>query len=129
MTDITLVNAQGLPPPAGHYSHAACLGELVFVSGLLPVTPSGQLLAGEPFERQAKQVLENLRTVLESCGASTDSLAQVRVYLSDIENWPEFNRIYADWIGPHRPARCVVPVQVLHYAAGLEIEAVAGRSD
>jgi reactive intermediate/imine deaminase len=128
MTDIALVNAPGLPAPAGHYSHAACLGELVFVSGLLPVTSSGQLLSEEPFEKQAKQVLDNLSLVLESCGSSTDRLAQVRVYLSDIENWPEFNRIYADWIGSHRPARCVVPVPVLHYAAGLEIEAIAGRA-
>ncbi len=74
---------------------------------------------------QAAQVLENLDRVLEACGCRRTQLVQVRVYLLSVEDWPRFNALYAEWIGEHRPARCVVPVPALHHGLALEIEAVA----
>jgi reactive intermediate/imine deaminase len=120
-----LVNAGELPAPAGHYSHAAIAGGMVYVSGLLPATSEGKLLSAEPFEQQAGQVLRNLDAVLASAGSKREQLVQVRVYIADVEHWGAFNRLYADWIGTHRPARCVVPVPALHYGVALEVEAVA----
>ena len=120
-----LINAGELPAPAGHYSHAAIAGGMVYVSGLLPSTSEGKLLSAEPFEQQAGQVLRNLDAVLASAGSSREKLVQVRVYVADVEHWGAFNRLYADWIGAHRPARCVVPVPALHYGVALEVEAVA----
>ena len=117
--------ADGLPRPAGHYSHAVRANGLVFVAGLLPVTADGRALAGEPFEVQAAQVLANLDAVLATAGTSRQALAQVRVYITDIACWAQFNQLYAAWIGDRRPARCVVPVPVLHHGVLLEIEAVA----
>ena len=114
-----------LAQPRGHYSHAVSAGGLVFVSGQLPVTPDGQLLADAPFEVQARQTLDNVSAALRSAGSSVGNLVQVRVYVTDIELWPAFNAIYAQWCGAARPARAVVPVPKLHYGFLIEIEATA----
>lgn len=114
-----------LAAPRGHYSHAVSAGGLVFVSGQLPVTPDGQLLADAPFEVQARQTLDNVGAALRSAGSSVGNLVQVRVYVTDIELWPAFNAIYAQWCGAARPARAVVPVPKLHYGFLIEVEATA----
>jgi reactive intermediate/imine deaminase len=119
------IMAVGLPRPAGHYSHAVRAGGLVFVAGLLPVAADGRALGGEPFAAQVAQVLANLDAVLASAGTSRAALVQVRVYITDIANWGQFNQLYAAWIGDRRPARCVVPVPTLHHGVLLELEAVA----
>lgn len=129
MSGPRLINAESLGTPAGHYSHAAVTaGGMVFVSGQLPITPQGRKLGSEPFETQVAQTLSNLDNVLAACGCARGDLVQVRVYLCDVEWWPRFNALYADWIGAHRPARCVVPVPALHYGLALEIEAVAQQA-
>ncbi|MFC5473944.1 RidA family protein [Paraherbaspirillum soli] len=126
MSGVSMVGAgKLLNKPAGHYSHAACVGDLVFLSGQLPITPQGIKLTGEPFDVQVSQVFDNLDRVLSACGCTRESLVQVRVYLLDIEHWPHFDQLYAAWLGEHRPARTVVPVPALHYGLELEIEAVA----
>ncbi|TSA81719.1 RidA family protein [Deinococcus detaillensis] len=125
MSEIRLVTADGLPAPGGHYSHAVVAGGLAFISGLLPVDPAGNTLANEPFEVQVAQVFHNLDEVLTGCVSSRRQLAQVRVYLTDVGLWGQFNALYANWMGDHRPARCIVPVPALHFGVALELEAVA----
>ena len=114
-----------LSKPGGHYSHAVSAGGFVFVAGQLPVAPDGRKLNQDPFDAQARQVLANVEAALRSAGSSIDKLVQVRVYITDIEHWPEFNRIYADWAGQAQPARAVVPVPLLHYGFLVEVEATA----
>ena len=114
-----------LARPGGHYSHAVRAGGFVFVAGQLPVAADGRKLNEEPFEAQARQVLANVGAALRGAGSSVDQLVQVRVYITDIERWPVFNAIYAEWAGSARPARAVVPVPQLHYGFLLEIEATA----
>ncbi|GAA4012455.1 RidA family protein [Deinococcus rubellus] len=125
MSEIRLVTANGLPAPGGHYSHAVVVSGLAFISGLLPVDPAGNALADEPFEVQVAQVFNNLDEVLAGCGSSRSQLAQVRVYLTDVGLWGQFNALYANWMEGHRPARCIVPVPTLHFGVALELEAVA----
>lgn len=115
----------GSVPPGGHYSPGMVAAGLVFVAGQLPIAPDGTKLSDAPFDVQVRQVLANVQAVIEAAGSSVARLVQVRVYLVDIERWPEFNRLYADWAGNARPARAVVPVPVLHYGFQLEVEAVA----
>ncbi|MBX3157062.1 MAG: RidA family protein [Deltaproteobacteria bacterium] len=122
------ITAGALPRPAGHYSHATRAGGLVFVAGLLPVASDGRALGAEPFEVQVAQVLANLDEVLAAAGTSRAALVQVRVYITDVARWGDFNRLYAAWIGDRRPARCVVPVPVLHHGVLLEVEAIAAAA-
>jgi 2-iminobutanoate/2-iminopropanoate deaminase len=123
--EIVYAEAAGMAAPGGHYSHAVRAGSMVFVSGQLPIAPDGAKLVNEPFERQAQQVLDNVAAALKSAGSSVDRLVQVRVYVSDIGDWPAFNTLYARWAGAARPARAVVPVPALHYGFRIEVEAVA----
>ncbi len=115
----------GMAAPRGHYSHATRGAGLVFVSGQLPVAADGTVLNEAPFEVQAKQVLANVAAALQGAGSSIERLLQVRVYITDIGQWPAFNAIYAQWAADARPARAVVPVPTLHYGCALEVEATA----
>ena len=123
--NIQTLNPATLAPPGGHYSHAAVAGGMVFVSGQLPITTSGQRLNDQPFEVQARQVLHNVEAALTAAGSDKTRLVQVRVYVTDIALWPAFNALYAAWIGEHRPARAVVPVPQLHHGFLIEVEATA----
>ena len=122
---IASINPPTLAAPGGHYSHALVAGGLVFVSGQLPIAPSGEKLGTATFDVQARQVLANVEAALTAAGSSVAQLAQVRVYVTDIAHWPAFNAIYAEWAGASRPARAVVPVPHLHFGFLIEVEAVA----
>ena len=109
--------------PAGHYAPATAYGDLVFVSGQLPI-------GAEPtaaFDAQARQVISNLFEVLRAAGTAPDRLLKVTVYLVGVERWPAFNAVYAELMGEARPARAVVPVPELHHGYLVEIEAIAAR--
>jgi 2-iminobutanoate/2-iminopropanoate deaminase len=123
--DPLCIQPADLAPPGGHYSHAVVAGGFVYVAGELPITADGRKLSDAPFEQQAQQVLANVEAALRGAGSRPDQLVQVRVYLTDIAHWPAFNALYAAWLGPHRPARAVVPVPVLHFGFLIEVEAVA----
>lgn len=118
------VNPPTVSAPGGHYSHATVANGFVFVAGQLPITAAGEKLADASFEDQARQVLANVRAILEGCGSSVDRLVQVRVYVDDIANWPKFNDVYNAWAGTAKPARAVVPTAPLHYGFKVEVEAV-----
>lgn len=113
MSEPILINSTSGLPPAGHYSHAVCAGGMIYLSGQLPVTPLGVALSNQPFDIQVKQVFTNIEGILADCHCTVNSLVQVRVYLCDIALWS------------HKPARCIVPVPVLHHDLALEIEVVA----
>lgn len=123
--DITCIQPPDMAPAGGHYSPAVVGGGMAWVAGQLPIDASGRKLGDQPFEVQARQVLANVEAALRAAGTSPDRLLQVRVYLVNIDDWPAFNTLYAQWLGPHRPARAVVPVPALHFGLQLEVEAVA----
>lgn len=122
---IVAVNPNAAARPGGHYSHAVVAGGLVFVSGQLPIAPDGSKLNEASFEIQARQALENVKVALVAAGSSIERLTQVRVYIADINDWPAFNTIYAEWAGSARPARAVVPAPGLHFGFKIEVEAIA----
>ena len=122
---VKTLSPSGLAPPGGHYSHMAIANGLIFISGLLPITPDGTRLVDASFEEQVDQALANLKTALHAAGSDIDQLVQVRVYVDSIDNWPAFNTIYAAWAGSARPARAVVPTGPLHFGLKVEIEGVA----
>jgi reactive intermediate/imine deaminase len=119
------VDPQDHVRPGGHYSHGVVANGFVFVAGQLPITASGRKLSEASFAEQARQVLANVESVLKASGSGIDRLVQVRVYVDDMDNWAEFNAIYAQWAGTSRPSRAVVPCGPLHHGFKLEIEAVA----
>lgn len=118
-----------LLPPAGHYSHVVAHRGLAYISGQLPVTPEGGKLTQEPFAVQAEQVLRNVDACLAAAGSSRDRLVSVTVYVTDIRDWPTFDRLYAQWLGAHRPQRAVAGVKELHYGSAVEVHAIAALDE
>ncbi len=113
------------PAARGHYSQAMVHGGLVFVAGQLPVVPDDPQRKLDDFEAQAHQVITNVIAILEAAGSSPGSILKATVYIVDIDHWPAFNRIYAERLGAHRPARTVVPVPQLHYGYLVEMDVIA----
>ena len=113
------------PGAGGHYSQAIVHGGLVYVAGQLPIVPGDPARRLEGFEAQARQVLANVMAIVEAAGSSRELILRATVYVSDIAHWPDFNRIYAEVLGGHRPARTVVPVPVLHHGYLVEMDAIA----
>ncbi|WP_375447252.1 RidA family protein [uncultured Fibrella sp.] len=119
------IHALKAAPAGGHYSPAVVHNGLVYVSGILPVTPTGENLTDAPLARQVEAVFYNLRAVLLAAGSAPDQVLQVRIYVTDVGDWGDINRLYAAFFGDHKPARAVVPVPALHYGLRLELEATA----
>lgn len=124
-SNIRLANSTAMTAPIGHYSHVAVHNGVAHVSGQLPLDTNGAPAADEPFDTQVRMVLRNLDNCLATAGTDRDHLISVTVYVTDIAQWPEFDTIYAEWLGSYRPARAVAGVSSLHYGAAVEVQAVA----
>jgi reactive intermediate/imine deaminase len=99
---------------------------IVFVSGQGPLSPEGQLVGEGDFEAQARQVFENLQTVLSEAGASFDAVMKITVYLTDIGTLRDFGRIKAEFIPGDQPASTAVEVSALALPGmTIEVEAIA----
>jgi 2-iminobutanoate/2-iminopropanoate deaminase len=125
---ITAIKTEGAPKPGGHYAQGIRNGNLLFVSGQLPVRPDGTPSSDLSFEEQTRIALANMLAVVKDGGSAIDRILKVTAYIVGIENWPLFNSIYAETFGDWRPARSVVPVPALHYGYMIEIEAIASLS-
>ena len=113
------------PKPAGHYSQAIVHGNLIYVSGQLPIDPvTGEKRIGS-IEEQTEQSLRNVSEIIKAAGSSMDHVIKTTVYISDIGLWERVNEVYKDFFGEHRPARAVVPTKDLHYGFQIEVEAIA----
>lgn len=122
---MTFIQTPDAPTPGGHYSQAVVHNGLVYLSGILPITPDGQKLVNGTIDEQIGQILANLDAILQAASSQRDHVIKVTVYVSDIHAWSTFNQLYAQFFGDHRPARSIVPVGPLHYGLGIELEAVA----
>ena len=109
-SSIERIGCPDAPAPAGHYAQATAWRDLVFVSGQLPGRPDGSHTFDEPFEVQVRQALTNLFAILNAACCGPDQVLRVGAYIVGVENWPAFDRIYAEMFGAARPARIVVPV-------------------
>lgn len=112
------------PAAIGPYSQAISLDNLIFTSGQIGLTSEGVLVEGGVIE-QTKQVLTNLSEVLKEAGSSLSNVVKTTVFLADMGDFAEVNKIYADFFGDHKPARSTVAVKSLPLNVSVEIEAIA----
>ena len=101
-----------VPAPAGAYSPGVRAGDFVFVSGQVPKDPRTGQLVGEDVATQTRQVLKNVQAVLEAAGASLDDVVSVIAYLSDIDDWGEFNETYKQVLRAPYPTRTALGAQL-----------------
>jgi 2-iminobutanoate/2-iminopropanoate deaminase len=123
--EITNVTTYDAPLPAGHYSQAVVAGNVIFVSGQLPMVPlTGDKVTGSISE-QTLQALRNVLSIVKAAGGDITTIARTTIYTTEVRYWEEVNRVYADFFGPVQPARSIITVAGLHHGLMVEIEAVA----
>ena len=119
------ISTGNAPKPGGHYSQAVVQDNLVYVAGQLPFDPdTGEKVLGSIGE-QTYRVLLNLEAILIAAGTGRSNVLKTTVYIADINQWGEVNKVFAEFFGDHKPARAVVPTPPLHFGFLIEIEAVA----
>ena len=120
------LRVEGLPEPISHFTDAVRAGDLLFVSGIVPVDADGALVGGSDVVAQAEQVFALLGRVLAAAGAGPGDVVKVTVYLLDKDDRPRINPVRQRFFGAARPASTLVEVSGLVVAGALlEVEAVA----
>jgi 2-iminobutanoate/2-iminopropanoate deaminase len=120
-----LVTAAGAPKPIGPYSPAIKVGNLLFLSGSIPLDPvSGALVSGGITE-QTTRVLENIKGLLEAAGATFHNVARTTVFMLDLGEFGEMNEVYAKYFSAPYPARSTVQVVKLPRDVRVEIDVIA----
>lgn len=122
-----LIHTDKAAAAVGPYSQAADVGNLVFVSGQLGLSPeSGELAEG--FEAQTKQALANLKAIVEASGLALENVASVDVFVTDMGQFPVFNELYAAFFADHKPARAVIEVPALPKGGLVEVKCIVERA-
>ena len=121
-----LINTPAAPAAIGPYSQGiGAAGEMVFVSGQLPVNPATGEFASEEIRGQSRQSLQNVKEILSAVGCGMGDVVKTTVYLSDIQNFAPMNEVYAEFFQEPYPARAAFQVAALPKGALVEIEVVA----
>jgi 2-iminobutanoate/2-iminopropanoate deaminase len=119
------VSTERAPKAIGPYEQAIKWGGLIFTSGQIALDPATGTLIDGDISIQARQVLENLKAVLEAGGSSLNHVIKATVYLTDLNSFAKMNEVYAEYLGNVRPARSTVGVASLPRGASVEIDLVA----
>ena len=124
MSDRSVIRTDAAAAAIGPYSQAVRAGNLLFTSGQIPLTPAGDLVAGD-IETQTRQVLANLRAVLEAGGTDLSRVVKCTVFVRDMDDFARINAVYGEAFGDDPPARSTVQAARLPMDVALEIEAIA----
>jgi 2-iminobutanoate/2-iminopropanoate deaminase len=120
------IRVPSLAEPISHYTDAVRVGDLVFVSGCVPVDSAGRLVGEGDVVAQARQALENVGAVLAAAGCAFADVAKVTVFLTDVDDRARINPVRQEFFGSARPASTLVEVSRLAIpGAKIEVEAVA----
>ncbi len=123
------ITSSGAPAAIGPYSQAIRAGDLLFVSGQVPIDPAtGELIDGD-VAAQTQRVLQSLDAIVRAAGATFDDVVKTTVYLADMNDFVAMNRVYATWFANPAPARAAVQVARLPKDAQIEIDAIVRLAD
>ncbi|MEM1986242.1 MAG: RidA family protein [Nitrososphaeria archaeon] len=119
-----IIRTENAPTPIGPYSQAIKAGNFLFISGQGPIDPkTGKKIVGD-IKEQTRQVLENIKSILEAAGLTLENVVKVNVYLKNINDFPKMNEVYKEYFKTNPPARTTV--QAIPPAdIDVEIDAIA----
>lgn len=121
-----IICTENAPKAIGPYSQAVLFGNILFVSGQIPVDPATGNIVSDDIKLQAQQVLKNLKAVLEAAGYSMDDVVKTTIFLKDMNRFTDVNEVYKGFFREgFYPARSTVEVSRLPKDVLIEIEAVA----
>ena len=121
----SVISTNNAPAAIGPYSQAIKVGNLVFISGQIPIIPAtGEILRGD-IKLQTKQALENLKNILDAAGSCIDNVVKTTVFMKDLNDYTAINDVYKEFFSNKPPARAAVQAARLPRDVGVEIEAIA----
>lgn len=124
-TELNIVSATGAAKPQGHYSQAILHENTIYLSTQLGISPKGESPKVGTIEQQTEQIIDNVEQILLAANSSLEKVIKVMIYISDIAFWPIVNEIYAKRFGTHKPARGVIPCQILHKGYQVAFDVIA----
>lgn len=119
-----VISAEVGAKPIGPYSRAIKTGKFLFISGQIPLDPTGNIV-GDDIETQVRQSIINIESILSSVGASLTDVVKTTVFLKDLGHFSRMNQVYQEYFSKDAPARSCVEVSRLPKDALIEIEAIA----
>ena len=119
-----IISTKNAPQAIGPYSQAVKAGNLMFISGQIPLDPKTGDLVSQSIEDQAKQVLENVKSICEAAGCSLDDIIKISSFLTDLSNFAVVNDMMKEYFSEPYPARATVEVSGLPLEVNVEIEAI-----
>ena len=122
-----IIHTEKAPAAIGPYSQAVKTGNLLFVSGQIPIDPATGVFAGADITTQTRQSLCNVKAILEEAGYSLADVVKTTVLLADMADFAAMNAVYAEFFPGNCPARAAFAVKELPKGALVEIEAIAGK--
>ncbi len=123
-----IIHTEKAPAAIGPYSQAVKAGNLLFVSGQIPIDPATGAFAGDDITSQTRQSLTNVQAILEEAGYSLSDVVKATVLLADMADFAAMNAVYAEFFTENCPARAAFAVKDLPKGAKVEIEVIACRA-
>ncbi len=120
-----IIATENAPKALGPYSQAIEANGMIYCSGQIPIDPAVDAIVAETVEDQTRQVITNLKNVLEAAGSGLDKVVKTTVFISDMNDFAKINGVYAELFGDTKPARACVQVARLPKDVKIEIEAIA----
>ncbi len=123
----TIINTKNAPAPIGPYSQAVMVGDMLYVSGQVAIIPAtGEVLNGS-IKEETKQVMENLKAILEAAGLDFTHVVKTTIFLKDMNNFKSVNEVYGSYFSSDFPARETVEVARLPKDVNVEISVFAAK--
>ena len=122
-----IIHTEKAPAAIGPYSQAVQAGNLLFVSGQIPIDPATGVFAGEDIVSQTRQSLKNVQAILEEAGYALTDVVKATVLLADMGDFAAMNGVYAEFFKTDCPARAAFAVKELPKGAKVEIEVIAAK--
>jgi 2-iminobutanoate/2-iminopropanoate deaminase len=119
------ISTNNAPSAIGPYSQAIKAGNMIFVSGQIPIDPATGNFVSDDVKEQTVQVLKNLSAVLEAAGATLNNVVKTTVFLEDMNDFGVMNEIYGEYFNENKPARATVQAARLPRDAKVEIDCIA----
>jgi len=123
-----IVNTSNAPKPIGPYNQAVISGDLIFISGQVAFDPNTDELVLDDIQKETKQVMENLKSILEEANLSFDNVVKTTIFLSDMNDFQQVNEVYGSYFSNDQaPARETVEVSRLPKDVNVEISMIASK--
>ena len=122
------ISTDRAPQAIGAYSQAVRVGDSVYISGQIPLSPDTQEVISGGFRQHACQVFDNLSAIAEAAGGTLEDVVKLTVFLVDLQNFPTVNEVMGEYFDEPYPARAAIGVASLPKGVGIEVEAIMALS-